>query len=277
MNVRCMHIKSNKNLAKQLKREKLLLLFFFLGLFLVVFVFITLGDMFYRQTGDISALFSAVKDPVVLTAIGTSIAAASLSTLIAFTFGVPLAYLLARKNFIGKSIIEGIIDIPMMIPHVVAGIALYGVLMRSGVIGAPFNMLGFSLIDAFFGIVLAMLFMSLPYLVNTAKEGFKTVDERFENVSRSLGASRSQTFRKVTFPLAFPSIYNGCILTWARGISEFSAVLIVAYFPKSAPILIYERFTSYGLSSSRPIAILFVIICLALFTLLRTSEWRKKR
>ncbi len=264
-----------RDLKEKIKREALFLIFSALGLFLVAFVFITLGDMFYRQTEDIPALFSAAKDTVVLTAIGISIAATTLSTLIAFTFGVPLAYLLARKNFLGKSLIEGIIDIPMMIPHVVAGIALYGVLMRSGVIGAPFNMLGITLIDAFYGIVLAMLFMSLPYLVDTAREGFKTVDERLENVSRSLGASPWQTFQKVSFPLAFSSIYNGCILAWARGISEFSAVLIIAYFPKSAPILIYERFTSYGLSSSRPIAILFVIICLILFTLLRAPKWRR--
>ena len=259
------------------KGGTLFLLFTALGLVLVLFISITLLDMFYRQIEDLAALFSAARDPVVLTAIGVSIAATTCSTLIAFTFGVPLAYLLARKNFPGKSLVEGVIDIPMMIPHVVAGIALYGVLMRSGVIGAPFDMLGVTLVDAFSGIVLAMLFMSLPYLVDTAREGFRSVDERLENVSRSLGASPWQTFRRVSFPLAFSSIYNGCILAWARGISEFSAVLIVAYFPRSAPILIYERFTSYGLSSSRPIAILFVVICLVLFTLLRLPEWRRKR
>jgi len=271
-----MSLKSIENVMEKIKKDKIFIFFLFLGFFLVFFVFITLGDMFYRQINDLSALFNAAKDPVVLTAMWLSIAATTLSTLIAFIFGVPLAYILARKDFIFKTVIEGIIDIPMMIPHVVAGIALYGVFMRSGVIGAPFNMLGFTLIDAFFGIVLAMLFVGLPYLVNTAREGFRTVDERLENVSRSLGASQWQTFQKVSFPLAFPSIYNGCILAWARGISEFSAVLIVAYFPKSAPILIYERFTSFGLQSSRPVAILFVLVCLAIFILLRSFKWRKK-
>jgi len=112
-----------------------------------------------------------------------------------FFFGVPLAYFLARKDFPGKSIIEGIVDIPLMIPHVVAGIALYGIFMRYGVIGAPLKRLGIVTTDAYLGIVVAMLFMSLPYLIDTAREGFKEVDPRLENVARSLGASHWRTFR----------------------------------------------------------------------------------
>ncbi len=255
--------------------EKLFFVFFLLGFVLVAFICITLGDMFYRQLMDLQSLIDSVRDSLVLAAIWTSILAASASTLIAFVFGIPLAYLLARKDFAFKNIIEAVIDIPMMIPHVVAGIALYGVFMRSGIIGAPFSKMGIVLVDAFAGVVAAMLFMSLPYLINSAREGFKSVDPRLENVSRSLGASQWTTFKKISFPLALPSIINGCILCWARGISEFSAVLIIAYFPKTAPILIYERFTSYGLSSSRPAAILLIFICFIVFSLARISNHRK--
>ncbi|NMG82925.1 MAG: ABC transporter permease subunit [Methanosarcinales archaeon] len=272
-----MHLKTIKNVMKKLKKDRFLLLFFFSGFFLVAFVFVTLGDMFYRQTGDMPALIGAAKNSTILTAIWISISAASVSALIAFIFGVPLAYILARKDFAFKSVIEGIIDIPIMIPHVVAGIALYGVFMRSGIIGAPFGKLGIVFVDAFPGIVAAMLFMSLPYLVDTAREGFKTVDPRLENVSRSLGASQWTTFRKITFPLASPSIFNGCILCWARGVSEFSAVLIIAYFPKSAPVMIYDLFTMYGLTSSRPASILLVSICLVIFIILRASKHGEKR
>ena len=263
-------------MIEKIKKDKISLVFLFLGLFLVVFICITLGDMFYKQIRDFSTLITTAKDSVVLKAIWISISASGISTAIAFFFGVPLAYLLARKDFIGKSVIEGVVDIPLIIPHVVAGIALYGVFMRSGVFGAPFGKIGIRFVDAFPGIVVAMLFMSFPYVVDTAREGFRTVDSRLENVSRSLGASQWRSFREITFPLASSSIFSGCILAWARGISEFSAVLILAYFPRSAPILIYERFTSYGLSSSRPVSVLLISICLLIFIVLRRSRRRRE-
>ena len=262
--------------VEKLKREKLFILSLFLGLFLVVFVAITLGNLFYKQAEDFSGLLAAATDPVVLKSIGISISMALVSTLIAFFFGVPLAYFLARKEFMGKSVIEGIVDVPLMIPHVVAGIALYGVFMRYGLIGAPLKKLGIVITDAYPGIVIAMLFMSLPYLVDTAREGFKKVNPRLENVARSLGASHWRTFREITFPLALPSILSGAILSWGRAISEFSAVLILAYHPISAPILIYEKFTSFGLAASRPISILLISICLVIFIMLRVLQRRRR-
>ncbi|HEC88819.1 MAG TPA: ABC transporter permease subunit [Thermoplasmata archaeon] len=264
-------------MIERIKQDKISIIFLFLGLFLIIFICITLGDMFYKQIKDFSTLISTAKDSVVLKAILISISASALSTIISFFFGVPLAYFLARKNFIGKSIVEGIVDIPLIIPHIVAGIALYGVFMRTGLLGAPFGKVGVKFVDAFPGIIVAMLFMSLPYLVDTAREGFKAVDPRLENVSRSLGASQWRSFREITFPLASSSIFSGCILCWARGISEFSAVLVLAYFPRSAPILIYERFTSYGLSNSRPISVLLISICLFIFILLRIFKRRREQ
>ena len=262
---------------EELKREKVYVISISLGLVLVAFVFITLGNMYYKQVEDFSGLIAAATDPVVLEAIWISISAAVCSTLIAFLFGVPLAYFLARKEFMGKSVIEGIVDIPLMIPHIVAGIALYGVFMRYGLIGAPLRKLGIVITDAYPGIVVAMLFVSLPYLVDTAREGFKEVDPRLENVARSLGASHWRTFREITFPLAFPSILSGAILSWGRAISEFSAILIIAYHPISAPILIYEKFTSFGLRASRPISVLLISICLIIFILLRMIGKRSRK
>lgn len=260
----------------KLKREKVFIISLFLGFFLVAFVVITLGTMFTQQAKDVAGLIAVAMDPVVLKAIGISLSMAVVSTFIAFIFGVPLAYFLARKEFWGKSVIEGIVDVPLMIPHVVAGIALYGVFMRHGLIGAPLQKLGIVVTDAYPGIVIAMLFMSLPYLVDTAIEGFKEVNPRLENVARSLGASHWRTFREITLPLAFPAILSGAILSWGRAISEFSAVLILAYHPISAPILIYEKFTSFGLRVSRPISVLLISICLVIFILLRVLQRRRR-
>jgi len=267
---------------EKLKREKIFVLSLFLGLFLIAFICITLGNMFYTQAKDFSGLIDAATDPVVLTAIWVSISAAICSTLIAFFFGVPLGYFLARKEFFGKSVVESIVDVPLVVPHIVAGIALYGIFMRSGVIGAPLKTLGIAFTDAFPGIVVAMLFVSLPFLVDAAREGFKAVDPRLENVARSLGASQWRTFARITFPLAASSIFSGAILCWARGISEFAAVMIIAAYPRSASILIGDRFTSYGLSGlpgiagARPISVLLISICLIVFVVLRVINQERK-
>ena len=258
-----------------MKPNIFLLTLIFIGIFPILYVSTALGDLFLAQIREFSTFIKAIKDPAVLDAIWVSVSATTISTIIASATGIPLAYVLARADFPGKSVVEGILDIPVMIPHIVAGIALYGILNPSGLIGHPLRQIGFIFQDHFLGVTSAMLFMSFPFLIDSAKEGFKTVDPRLENVARSLGASHSTAFLKITFPLAFPSIFNGMLLCWARGISEFSAVLILAYFPKSAPILIWEKFSSYGLSASRPISVLLILICLLIFAILRIPRWSK--
>ena len=119
------------------------------------------------------------------------------------------------------------------------------------------------------GIVIAMLFVSLSFLVDAAREGFESVDPRLERVARTLGASPWQTFRRVSFPLAWRSILSGMILMWARGLSEFGAVVILAYHPMIAPVLLYERFQSLGLDYATPVAAIIIVICLVAFIVLR--------
>ncbi|MDH5695743.1 MAG: ABC transporter permease subunit, partial [Dehalococcoidia bacterium] len=109
------------------------------------------------------------------------------------------------------------------------------------------------------------------------KEGFKKVDVRLEKVSRTLGASPWQAFFKISFPLAWRSILAGNIMMWARGISEFGAVIILAYHPMIAPTLILERFESYGLPYSQPVAAILIILCLFVFVGLRTAAYRGER
>jgi molybdate/tungstate transport system permease protein len=109
----------------------------------------------------------------------------------------------------------------------------------------------------------------LPFYVNTVKAGFEAVSPRLENVSRSLGASMTGTFFRVTMPLAWRSMLIGTIMCCARAVSEFGAVVIVAYHPMTAPVLIYERFTAYGLAYSQPVAVWLIVVCLVFFLLLR--------
>lgn len=189
-----------------------------------------------------------------------------------FVFGIaaiPFAYFLANKNFWFKRIINGIIDIPIVIPHSAAGIALLGIISRDTLLGKTASCFGINFVSSIYGIAIAMAFVSLPFLINAARDGFLAVPKKLEKAALSLGASPWQVFVKISLPLAWRSILSGFIMMFARGMSEFGAVVIIAYHPMVVPVMIYERFGAYGLDYSRPVAAIFVFICLCLFTLLR--------
>ena len=221
-------------------------------------------------------LGQTILDPQVYSAIGLTFYASAIATVIAILTGVPLAYLLARHNFPGKGVIEGLIDLPIVVPHTAVGIALLMVFGREGLLGKAFGTIGVRFVSSVPGIVIAMLFVSMPFLVNAARDGFAAVDPRLEGVARTLGASPWTAFRRVAFPLAWRSILSGTILMWARGLSEFGAVVILAYHPMVAPVLLYERFESYGLTYARPVAVWIILSSLAVFIALRMVAGRRK-
>ena len=255
--------------------NKMTLTFILLGLIIFLFIIVPLVKMVV--TSDPKILLETLLDPEVRGAIWLTLYAALLATIVGFTLGIPLAYLLARTDFTGKKLVEGLIDVPIVVPHTAAGIALLFVFGRNFFAGKVFHFIGIDFVDATAGIVIAMLFVSIPFLIDSAKEGFKKVDVRLEKVSRTLGASPWQTFFRISFPLAWRSILAGSIMMWARGISEFGAVIILAYHPMIAPTLIFERFETYGLDYSRPVAVLLIILCLVVFIGLRTIVYRGEK
>jgi len=242
--------------------------FILLGAIIFLFVVIPLVRMIVAS--DPTLLHDTLFDDEVRNAILLTLNTALVATAVGFVLGVPLAYLLARYDFPGKKLVEGLIDVPIVVPHTAAGIALLFIFGRNFFGGKMFAPLGIDFVDSSAGIIVAMLFVSIPFLIDSAKEGFKKVDVRLEKVARTLGASPWQTFWKISFPLAWRSIFSGNIMMWARGISEFGAVVILAYHPMIAPVLIYERFETYGLTYSRPVAVLLIIISLLIFVVLRT-------
>jgi molybdate/tungstate transport system permease protein len=262
---------------KSIGKNRLTVTFIFLGLLIFLFVVIPLGKMIFASVSDVETLWKTILDPEVRGAIGLTLYAALIATLVGFFLGIPLAYLLARHNFPGKRLIEGLIDVPIVVPHTAAGIALLFVFGRRFFLGQTFEMVGITFIDSIAGIVIAMLFVSIPFLIDSAKEGFKKVDVRLEKVARTLGASPWQAFFKISFPLAWRSILAGNIMMWARGISEFGAVIILAYHPMIAPVLVYERFETYGLDYARPIAVLLILVSVLVFIVLRTLAYRGEK
>jgi len=244
-----------------------------LGALLLLFLALPLVAMVVAERPV--TLFQAFAEAEVRSALWVSVSAAAFSTVLALIFGVPLAYLLARCNFPAKAAVQALIDMPVVVPHIVAGIALLTVLGPQGIIGGVAGRVGVNFVDALPGTVAAMLFVSAPFVVNAARAGFEAVSPRLENVSRSLGASSFQTFLRVSLPLARQPIVSGAVTSWARAVSEFGAVLIIAYYPRVGPTLIYERFTGFGLHGSRPIAVALLLTCFVLFIGLRVAvRWR---
>ncbi len=164
---------------------------------------------------------------------------------------------------------ESLIDLPIMIPHPVVGIALLSLLGREHFLGQLMGRIGLRIMGSVTGIIAVLTFVGLPFYINAAKSGFESVPVRLEHVSRSLGAGRAATFFRVSMPLTWRHILSGVIMCAARAVSEFGAVVIVAYHPMIAPVLMYERFTAYGLKYSQPVAVWLILACLLLFLFLR--------
>ncbi len=197
--------------------------------------------------------------------------ASLLSTTILLVLGIPLAYILARYDFPGKSVVESLVDVPLMIPHIVAGVMILMAFGRRGLI-ASLTGIAPEIEDTFWGVVIAMAFVSIPLAVDTVKVAFQSIDPMLEYVARTLGASRFRAFVTVTLPLALKGVIAGAILAWARGLSEVGAILVVAYYPKTVNVLILEWLDVYGLRYAIALAVPFVLLTLALFTALRILQ-----
>ncbi|HEY4132562.1 MAG TPA: ABC transporter permease, partial [Gemmatimonadaceae bacterium] len=200
---------------------------------------------------------------------------ATTATLLGVIGGTPLAYLLARRRFRGRAVVSALVDLPLVIPHPVAGIALLLVLGRASAVGSVLYAVGLRVAGSATGIVCAMLFVSAPLYVSAAREAFARVDPRFESVARTLGDDAWRAFRRVTLPLSARGLTAAAVVMWARAVSEFGAIVILTYNPKVASVLSYDRFTSYGLSEALPVAavlVLFALIPLAALRALRSGE-----
>ncbi|HZX09809.1 MAG TPA: ABC transporter permease [Acidobacteriota bacterium] len=238
--------------------------FYFLGTLLILFIVIPLFRMMFSVSPQEAG--RALMEKELMSSILLTLRASLWATLTALILGIPLSFILARHHFFGQKIIEGLIDIPVVIPHTAAGIALLMVWGRESLFT---KVTGISIPGTEAAISIAMLFVSLPFLVNSAKEGFKMIDVRYEKTAISLGASPWKAFTSVSLPMAKKSIISGSIMMWARGISEFGAVVILAYHPMTAPVLIFERFQNFGLDYAAPATVVLILIILVVFVVLR--------
>jgi len=220
--------------------------------------------------GGARGLRALGSDGELRSALALTAGTATLATMLAIIGATPVAYWLARGRFRGRSVLAALIDLPLLIPHPVAGIALLLVLGRNTALGAAMWTLGLQITGSVTGIVCAMLFVSAPLYVSAAREAFDRVDPRFEGVARTLGDSRMRAMRRVTLPLAWRGLLAAAIVMWARAVSEFGAIVILVYHPRVASVLSYERFTAYGLREALPVAAVLVLVALIPLIALRT-------
>jgi molybdate/tungstate transport system permease protein len=198
-----------------------------------------------------------------------------LAALASLLFGVPLAHLLAR-GFAGQQFVESLVDLPLVVPHSVAGIIVLFGFGRGGAFP------GFPVLGTMVGLVLALAFVGAPYAVNASREAFETIDDRLEYAARIHGANRWETFRRVTAPLAVRGIVTGGVLAWARAVSEFGAVAVVAYsvsffYPPAgrtvtaqhAPVFVYNTYLQGGLAESGAVAFLLLVVSAVIFLVVR--------
>jgi molybdate transport system permease protein len=181
------------------------------------------------QRAPWSDLGELVRAPVVADALRLSITAAFAATAVSLVVGVPLAWVLARTRFRGRSAARALVSLPMVLPPVVGGAALLFAFGRRGVFGGPiYESTGFLLPFSIWGVIAANTFVAMPFLVLTVESGLRAADTRYEDAAATLGAGRWMVFRRITMPHAAPSIVAGAVLCWARALGEFGATVTFA-------------------------------------------------
>ncbi|CAN5856748.1 hypothetical protein BH11GEM2_BH11GEM2_24660 [soil metagenome] len=237
------------------------------AMILVALLVLPVGALLLR--GGAAGVRQLLMDAELQQALLLTALAATTATAITILLGTPLAYLLARHRMPAQAVVGALIELPLLIPHPVAGIALLLAFGRASPAGAALAAAGLRIVGSPFGIGLAMLFVSAPLYVSAARESIARVDARYEAIARTLGDSEWTAVRRITLPLARRGLLAAAIVMWSRAVSEFGAIVILTYNPKVASVLSYDRFTAFGLDAALPVAAVLVLLAMIPLTLLR--------
>ena len=209
-----------------------------------------------------------------LSALGLSLATTAASLLLTVALGLPLAVLLARRSFRGKWLVDAVVDLPIVLPPSVAGLALLLVLGRRGLLGGTFDV---AFTTA--AVVLAQTFVSAPFFVRSARAGIAAVDRDLEDAARVDGGTEPQVFWRVTVPLAGAALAAGLVMTWARALGEFGATIMFAgnieARTQTLPLLVYAEFQGGGLDTSIAAAAMLVLAALGVLLAARLFHWSR--
>ncbi len=241
-----------------------------------VFLGLPILTLVVRAVVD-GSLATAVASSVVLDALWLSLVTTAISLVITVVLGLPLAFVMARRQFRGKGWLEAIVDLPIVLPPSVAGLALLLVFGRRGLLSEPFEFLGVSIPFTTIAVILAQAFVSAPFFIRSARTGIAGVDRDLEDAARVDGASEGQVFRAITVPLASAALAAGLVMTWARSLGEFGATIMFAGNvegrTQTLPLVVYAEFQGGDLDASIAAAAILVMAAFGVLLAVRVFHW----
>jgi molybdate transport system permease protein len=223
------------------------------------------------------ALGQVAGSAAVLSALALSLTTTAISLVLTVAIGLPLAFVLARRSFRGKWLVEAFVDLPIVLPPSVAGLALLLVLGRRGLLGAPLSASGLDIAFTTSAVVIAQTFVSAPFFIRSARAGIAAVDRDLQDASRVDGASEPRLFWDITIPLAAPALAAGIVMSWARALGEFGATIMfagnVAGRTQTLPLVVYSEFQAGELDASIAAAAMLVMAALGVLIAVRAFHW----
>ncbi|HEY5435530.1 MAG TPA: ABC transporter permease [Candidatus Limnocylindrales bacterium] len=223
------------------------------------------------------SILRALGNPAVTDALVLSLVTTACSLVLTIAIGLPLALVLARRLFRGKWLLETIVDLPIVLPPSVAGLALLLLLGRRGLLGAPLQALGITIPFTVLAVVVAQVFVSAPFFIRSARAGFASVNRDLEDAARVDGARERDLFRRVTVPLAAPALAAGLVMAWARALGEFGATIMfagsVAGRTQTLPLLVYGEFGGGDLDAAIAAAAVLVLAAGGVLVAVRGLHW----
>ncbi len=241
---------------------------------LIAFIVVPLAGLFVRLTP--AQLLAGLATPAARSALQLSGITTVISLCITVGLGTPLGFVLARSDFRGRRLVDAVVDLPIVVPPAVAGLALLLVFGRFGLLGPPLRALGISLSFSTAAVVMAQTFVASPFYVRAARSGFLAIDRTLEAASATLGMGPLRTFAFVTVPLAAPALLGGAILSWARALGEFGATIMfagnLAGVSQTLPLLVYLQLESGDLGVATAVSVLMIVLSLTTILAVRAFE-----
>ncbi|GMB81944.1 sulfate ABC transporter permease subunit CysT [Shinella zoogloeoides] len=251
--------------------------------YLTLIILIPLAGLVWRSVSLEGAEFFAIlADQRTLNALKVSFGTAFLAALVNVVFGVMVAWVIVRYDFPGRRIVDAVVDLPFALPTAVAGIALAALYAPNGWIGQVLNVFGIKAAFNPTGIVIALVFIGLPFVVRTVQPVMEEIDSEVEEAAATLGANRFQTVFRVLLPGLAPAILTGFALAFARGVGEYGSVIFIAgnipYVSEIAPLLIVIRLEEFNYGAATAIATIMLALSFAMLLFINLVQaWSRRR
>lgn len=250
--------------------------------YLSLIVLVPLAALLLRPVElGLDGVWAVVTEPRVLASLRLSFGAALIAAAVNVVFGLLIAWVLVRYDFIGKRVLDAMIDLPFALPTAVAGIALTALYAPQGWIGRPLASLGIQAAFTPLGVVIALIFIGLPFVVRTVQPVLQDIDTAVEEAAASLGATRLQTFLRVILPTVLPALITGYALAFARGVGEYGSVIFIAgnmpMVSEIAPLLIVTKLEQYDYAGAAAIGVVMLLASfLMLLAINLTQRWSRR-